>query len=171
MKQRNLYLLAGCPGSGKSTWVKNWIENDDASIIVSRDEIRFSILKDGEDYFAHEDEVYRIFIQKIQTALECPLINNIFIDATHLNPKARRKVLNALTVPKEVKIGCVYFTTPLNICIERNNLREGRAKVPEQVIRNMHSSYVFPTCWKEGFDMIYEVDENGIVWEKNEGNE
>lgn len=169
MKHKNLWLLAGLPGSGKSTWAKHWVENNSASAIVSRDEIRFSMLKDEEDYFAHEDQVYQIFIQRTQTLLNSPYINDIFVDATHLNSKARKKLLNALVIPDRAEVGCVYFTTPINVCIERNNQREGRAKVPETVIHNMSKSYVFPTL-REGFDMVYEVDENGKVWEVNQGN-
>ena len=38
-----LILMVGCPGSGKSTWLKNNKQED--AVVVSRDEIRFKILK------------------------------------------------------------------------------------------------------------------------------
>ena len=57
-----LYVLCGIPGSGKSHFCKN--HKDDA-VHVSRDAIRFALLEDDDDYFAHEDEVYEIFWEKI----------------------------------------------------------------------------------------------------------
>lgn len=47
-----LFLTVGCPSSGKSTHIR---ENADTLFenptIVSRDEIRFSLLEDEDDYF------------------------------------------------------------------------------------------------------------------------
>ena len=63
-----LYLLCGPSGSGKSTFAK--LEDSkrklvgENCLIISRDIIRFSLLKDGEDYFAHEKEVFNIFIKE-----------------------------------------------------------------------------------------------------------
>ena len=60
MKTKQLYLMMGAPGSGKSTWIKNHLNSQD--VYISRDEIRFAKLKDGEDYFAHEGNVYAEFL-------------------------------------------------------------------------------------------------------------
>ena len=51
-----LYILSGCPASGKSTFGKK-MSKITGIPIVSRDEIRFSLLKDDEDYFSHEEDV------------------------------------------------------------------------------------------------------------------
>ena len=64
----NLYLMCGVPGCGKSTFLKNKIKNNN-SVIISRDAIRFSIVKPEEDYFSHEDEVLEIFWNQINEAL------------------------------------------------------------------------------------------------------
>ena len=56
MKHKKVWLLSGIPGSGKTSWAKKRIE-EHGGIHCSRDEIRFSVLEDDEDYFAHEDEV------------------------------------------------------------------------------------------------------------------
>lgn len=54
-----LYVMIGIPGSGKSTWAKaNKKEKD---IYVSRDEVRFSLLQDGDEYFSKEKEVLKEF--------------------------------------------------------------------------------------------------------------
>ena len=45
--------MVGAPGAGKSTFIKNNKDKLCGSVnIVSRDEIRFSLLKDGDEYFS-----------------------------------------------------------------------------------------------------------------------
>ena len=58
-----LYILCGPSGSGKSTWANSDERQDIA--YVSRDNIRLSLLKDGEDYFSHEKEVFKQFVKEI----------------------------------------------------------------------------------------------------------
>lgn len=62
----NLYILSGCPGSGKSTWAKSHI-NPYFDKYVSRDDIRFSLVKENEEYFSKEKEVYRLFYTSNQS--------------------------------------------------------------------------------------------------------
>ena len=74
-----LYISCGVPGSGKSTFL-NKIKGKD-EVIVSRDEIRFSLLKPGENYFAHEEEVFRLFCNKIADYIKQG--KDVYADATH----------------------------------------------------------------------------------------
>ena len=62
-----LNLMCGIPGSGKSYWVRHHMTDADA--YISRDQIRFSMLKEGEEYFSHENEVFEEFIAQIQNAI------------------------------------------------------------------------------------------------------
>ena len=64
----NLYLLCGIPGSGKSTWVRNHLGKYDRH--VSRDDIRFSLVKEDEEYFSKEEEVKKEYINKINKYLQ-----------------------------------------------------------------------------------------------------
>lgn len=139
MKQKKVWLTSGIPSSGKTSWVKEQIAQK-GGVHCSRDEIRFSLLKDDEDYFAHEDEVIDIWFEKIKKAIENPEVEDIYIDATHLTEKSRAKVLNKL--PKgDYLVIIVFFDVPLETCIERNSYRTGRAFVPPSVIRRMYASY------------------------------
>ena len=50
-----LYIMCGPSGCGKTTWAHNFIkEQHETNDIryVSRDEIRFSLIKEGEEYFS-----------------------------------------------------------------------------------------------------------------------
>lgn len=164
MKQKKVYVLSGPPASGKSTWVRANITK--GAEWISRDNVRFSFLKDNEDYFAHEDEVFDTFINYINQTLENPEVHTIFIDATHVNRRSRHKTLSKVRRQNIEELNCVCFTTPLEVCIARNHLRKGRAKVPQHAIENMFKSCVAPTA-VEGFDHVYAVNENGEMKEVN----
>lgn len=156
MKHKKVWLLSGVPGSGKTTWVKEQIA-EKGGVHCSRDEIRFSLLKEGEDYFAHENEVVALWLEKVTNAINDPEVENIYVDATHLTEKARAKVLGEL--PKgDYFVTTVFFDVPLETCIERNDNRTGRAFVPRSVIRRMHACYDQNT--KLG-DATLHLGENG----------
>lgn len=143
---KKLYILCGIPGSGKSTWAK---QQKNAKVI-SRDDIRFNLIKNDEEYFAHETEVYVEFVKRIREAIYSRDISYdiVIADATHLNKFSRTKLLRHLfddmfisettLINLDLPIYFCYFNLPLETCIERNNKRTGRAKVPEKTIKEMY---------------------------------
>lgn len=156
MKQKKVWLMCGIPGSGKSTWVQKQMKTNPGAW-CSRDAVRFSMIGEDEEYFARENEVFEAWIFSIQAAIANSAIENVYIDATHLNEKSRNKVLNRLNL-KNVTLCAVNFTVPLEECIRRNDLREGRAKVPRSVIRRMHLSFV-PAEQDEKYKEIVNICE------------
>ena len=167
-KQQKVFVLCGPAGVGKSTWaIKQMAPETD--IMISRDNIRFMWLKEGEDYFAHENEVRNIFFGAIRSnTFISKDFDTVFIDATHLTPKSRRLTMNHIA-PDIYKIA-VSFEAPVEVALERNANREGRALVPESVIRNMHCSFQKPKL-REGFDEIWHVDAENNVIKEVENNE
>ncbi len=140
MKQKNLVILSGIPGSGKSTWLREHLSEGDA--YVSRDEVRFSIIGDDEDYFSHETEVFDKFVAEIEEKLNCG--KRVFADATHINWASRRKLLERIHDKENIDIDVYVFKTPLETCLVRNAQRSGRAVVPENVVRRMYSQMTHP---------------------------
>lgn len=132
---KKLFLLCGVPGSGKSTWAKSQVDKH-GGIVCSRDAVRFSIIKDNEEYFSHEDEVFEQWIEKINFCISCDCFDNIYVDATHISRKSRQKTLSHLDL-KDVDIIPVWFNISPKTCLERNDNRTGRAFVPKSVIRRM----------------------------------
>lgn len=157
MKQR-LFMMVGAPGTGKSTFVLNNMKED--FIYISRDEIRYSLLEEGDDYFAKERKVFNEFILRINEAIMWDDYPNIIIDATHLTKASRAKVLKRLATVDEIR--AMVMTTPLEVALERNAKREGRTRVPDDVVKSMYNSFELPTK-EEGFDSIAYINENGIA--------
>lgn len=139
---KRIYLLCGIPGSGKSTWAKSQLDNK--SVWISRDQIRFSMVSESEEYFSKEKEVFREFIKEINLAIRDKNFDNIYIDATHLNTISRYKVLDKIALKDVDELNIVFFNIPLNICLERNSYRSGRERVPEEVIKKMYKTVVPP---------------------------
>lgn len=147
---KNLILMMGIPGAGKSTLLKEKC-NPKTDIIVSRDKIRFSRLSEKDKYFANEQEVWKEYIETLKVFLTDNRYENVIADATHLNPRARDKVLDALAdVLSEVDIYLLWVNVSLETALKRNAQRKGRALVPESAIRNMYRSLERPVP-REGF--------------------
>jgi len=150
----NLYLMCGCPGAGKSTFLKNHVKKESNSIIISRDEIRFSIIKTNEDYFSHEDEVTKIFWEKINNGLKEE--KDVFADQTSLTPKSRKWLLKHINGYTYANL--IWIDEDLEICLERNEIRKGtKAYVPRGVIQRMFDQFVEPSL-DEGFDYIFRYN-------------
>lgn len=140
MSAKNLWIMCGIPGSGKSTWCSKAAKKPGA-IRVSRDVIRFNMLEEDEDYFAHEFDVFREFIKQINEGLVDEKVEDIFVDATHLNEKSRNKVLDRLINLDGVAINVVNFLIDFDLAWERNNLREGLAVVPYGTLCSMNKAF------------------------------
>lgn len=138
-----LYMLCGPSGSGKSTWALN-DERMKHCAYISRDNIRLSMIKDDEDYFSHEKDVFKEFVKQIASQLidgyDC------IADATHLNMFSRCKLMQALDMYlREYSVIFVVFDVDADTCVEHNKARTGRRNVPENVIRNMCRDFRVPT--------------------------
>ena len=148
-----IYMMVGAAGAGKSTFIKNFFLN---ACVVSRDAIRFEVMdKHGtEDYFKYEKEAFALFISRIKKAIQD---NNktIVIDAIHLTPKARKRVLNRIkSKDSKLVIDTIVIRPTLEQHIKQNANRTGRAFVPVNAIVKQYNSYVKPTC-EEGFNHIW----------------
>ena len=144
MGNKRVYLMCGPAGGGKSTWIRNNAKPG-VSAHISRDRIRFKMVKEDEYYFSREDEVYMEFTRQIMKAITCEWVDEVYVDATHLTKKSREKLV------REIDNVCILFDLiavivkpELEKCIEQNAQRSGREFVPETVIRNMYESFQHP---------------------------
>lgn len=151
-----LYMMMGAPGCGKTTLAKQ-IFPDNVKYI-SRDEIRYKILKNGENYFAHEKEVYKEFVKEIAIALN-EGDGLVVADQTSLTVSARTELLNALKDCRSYpdKVIVIYVNRPLKQILEFNAKRTGRERVPEDVVEKMYNRIELPRGF-QGIDELHIYD-------------
>lgn len=151
MSKKMLYLLVGPAGSGKSTWIKNHA-TPGHSARISRDRIRFKMVHPDDYYFSREDDVYEEFIAQCAEALASDWVDNVYVDATHLTQKTRLKVLSDIQKQSyyDFDVTVIILKTSLETCLTQNAQREGRERVPDNVIRNMYKAYEDP--WDDNYE-------------------
>lgn len=146
-KRPRLIVLCGVPGSGKSTYARNKVNNSDGTIVwLSSDAFREKLYGDA----ACQDnpgKVFELMQKEAVEALEQGF--DVIYDATSITRKSRAGILNA--VPKHVQKCCVIIWAPIDICIERDKARD--RTVGKEVIDKMLKRFEAP-FYDEGFDAI-----------------
>lgn len=141
-KQHNLFLMSGAPGSGKTSWLR---DNRPDAYVISRDQVRFMLVKEDEEYFSKEKLVFKTFVQYIQESIdsdETP--EDIYVDATHITKASRDKLLNALDLTNVKNVTVIVVRPSLEETLRRNGNRTGREFVPRSVVRRMYYQFERP---------------------------
>lgn len=141
-----LVITIGIPGSGKSTWLAHLGVN-----AISSDEIRRWIADDPTNQTIHRI-VFRtaryLIVQRLNAARPAT-----YVDATHLTPWERRPYIR-LGQLYDCDVEAVFFDTPVEICIARNQARS--RIVPHDALLMMAGKLVPPTL-AEGFSAVTRV--------------
>ena len=62
-----------------------------------------------------------------------------------------------------LRFGTLYIKTPINICLERNRVRSGRRRVPDDVIIKMDAAFEPPrTAWEVDSSMTINYNNNNV---------
>lgn len=149
-----LYILIGVPGSGKSTYAEELFQKSERGIaLVSSDQIRKS-LYGNESCQDNPKKVFSIAHQAIKDMLASG--RDVIFDATNIYAKDRMDLIRKVCfeVKKEIRFVAIYFDTPIETCIARQELRE--RKVPTKVIEKMNRQMEKPIFY-EGFDIIRTI--------------
>lgn len=127
---KTLYVLSGIPGSGKSTWAKQFFAaHKDNTYIVASDDIRME-LGGSYQYFKEEANVWKIFYDRIREYSKKEGDVNVIADSTCLQNQFR--VLAFTEAPTYDKYVLVFFNIDPEIAKARNELRPGgKVVVPE----------------------------------------
>ena len=136
-KNKELIILQGLPGCGKSTWARKYVEGKTDWVIVNRDSLRNMR---GDYWIPSQEKLitdWEVFC--IDSAMKKGF--NVIIDATNFNPKVL-KVWEELAEKHEYSKLIYGFDTSLEECIERDSKRE--KPVGSMVIRRFYNMYLKP---------------------------
>lgn len=129
---KDIYIMIGLPGAGKSTWTQNTIKNShlrpNQYKILSRDIIRaelgFTQNADEKALLSRQDEekVSREFNRQLYYTINDDKIEAIFIDNLNLKARYRRNQVNDIVrMDFFSDLYYVVFDTPLETCIKRRD--------------------------------------------------
>jgi predicted kinase len=142
----------GVPGCGKTTLLKPLAEKD-GLVYVNRDDIRQQVTGDPTDH-SKEKQVTELQNQQIAAALSSG--KGVIIDGTYSKRRDRREVIVFCKSHGSAKIIGYWFKTPLDICLQRNKLRQ--RIVPDEIMQKMYRRLELnPPQQDEGFSEIREV--------------
>ena len=129
-----MIILQGLPGSGKSTWAREFVTGKKDWVIVNRDSLRNM----RGDYWIPEQEKLITQWEEfcIKSAIEEGL--NVIIDATNLNHKTLQRWYNRYKL-YDIHPEMHFFDIPVEECIKRDAERE--KPVGKDVIMRMYNSY------------------------------
>ena len=131
-----LVVMVGLQGSGKSTWVARHLAGTHA--VVSKDHWPNARRKQGRQS--------RVVAEHLAAG------RSVVVDNT--NPSLEdRAALLALAAEAGATVRAVWLDVPLETCLERNDRRQGRARVPVQGVLGTRARFVPPTV-AEGFGRV-----------------
>lgn len=133
---RNLIILAGIPGCGKSTWAENMLGS---YVILSTDSIRKRLAGSLTEAHAQNlnSQVFREFYALIEEYLKNGW--SVVADATNLTRKSRQDLVNIANLTG-ANAHLVLFKN-VQQAIDRNMAREEDRVVPEDVMEKMVGKY------------------------------
>jgi predicted kinase len=155
---RNLYLLIGIPGSGKSTYAADWASGRQQGVVVSTDAIRAALFGDASiqgSWQLVEREVERQF--RYWARSSCSVARSrIVYDATNARRDQRQHMISLARNCGFTFITGIWLPVPLEVALVRNQQRDRR--VPESVIVQMHHDLCeHPPQLGDGLDVLVRL--------------
>jgi predicted kinase len=128
-------LLKGLPGCGKSTFAKNLLKKENGRWKrFNRDDLR-NMIDDGQYTKENEEFVVEVQDKLIRQALQDGF--DVILDNTHLVPMTVKKLHKLAESVGDVQVLEKGFNETVETCLKRNAERQGRARVPDDVIHRM----------------------------------
>lgn len=138
-------MLVGLPGSGKSTYIKKYFNQN--LRVHSSDNIREELSGDVNNQDINK-KVFELLHKRVREDLKNGI--SCVYDATNISWKKRKAFLESLKGIKCIKT-CHVIATPYEVCLEQNRQRD--RVVPEDVIERMYMNFDIP-FYNEGWDDI-----------------
>ena len=150
MKNSEMILLIGFPGSGKSTWAERYSTNRNHTVSISSDKIREELYGD-EATQGDNNKIFSLVRERAEEALkDC---KDVIIDATNMTAKDRSAYFDIAKTYGATVTG-ILFDIPIEECKRRNSKRD--RIVPDFVYDKMTKHYEQPQL-SEGFTMLIRI--------------
>jgi predicted kinase len=163
----NLIIPVGAPGTGKSTWIKQHLDETTRDVVVlsSDDQIEAKGQAEGKTY----SEVYAagIDMKALESVMGGQLRTavaerkDIIVDRTNMRVKSRNRWMSQ--VPKHYVRIALVFELPLAILHQRlfaRGVATGKT-IPRQVVQDMLGSYEAPSL--DEFDVVAFMNEEAAL--------
>lgn len=157
-------MLVGLPGSGKSTFTKDFIRLIDEDILVAStdDLVEIEAKKLNITYSEMFNQLdHKKLKQQVQANVIQAFSENksIIYDQTNMSSKTRKSKLS--NVPKHYKKICLNFLIDDKILQQRlyDRSKQTGKNISDFIIDSMKSSYQIPSK-EEGFDLVIEINNN-----------
>jgi predicted kinase len=142
-----LVVFVGLQASGKSTFFRERFTGTHQHV--------------SKDLFPHNRNKNRRQEQLLHAALSAG--RSVVVDNTNPTPEERRPLVQLGHEHGAKVLGC-YFEASVRSCLRRNEMREGKARVPDVAIYATAKKLVAPST-EEGFDELICVRLNGSAFE------
>jgi predicted kinase len=134
--------MVGLQGSGKSTWVARNLAG--SHVVVSKDHWPHARRREARQR--------RVVTELLASGA------HVVVDNTNPAPEDRAALITAARAAG-VPVRAVWVDTPPEVCLARNDAREGRVRVPLPGVFATRARFVPPTT-AEGFDRVDVVRGN-----------
>lgn len=143
-EMRRIIITQGLPGSGKSTWAKEYQREFPNFKRINRDDLRTMF---DDSRWSKEREKFIKISRNMLIKLAMMEGFDVILDETHLIPQAQEEIRTLIhTIAEDLKITIdgeiKMFDTDVEECIKRDKKRKGKAQVGEKVIRTFYNKYV-----------------------------
>ena len=136
-----LYLTRGCPGAGKTTWAKQFVEVDPVNRVrVNRDDLRDMMFGRKTNLtYPQEEEVTRAETAIVTEALEADRM--VVVDNMHLRPKYVKQWYEVAAKAGAADVVTVDFWEDLDTLKKRNLSRPAKDLVDPDIITTLYTKY------------------------------
>lgn len=138
---KTLILLSAIPGSGKSTWAREYQATHPHTHIVASDDVRTRVSGSAQN-FTKEALVWETFLNDLNSFLDeedCTVI----ADSTNLQNRYRKYYFEQ--TPAFDKHILVVFNIPYETCLKQNKMRFGERVVPDDAMKSLAEEFEVPT--------------------------